>query len=167
MSFQVQRASTRNGKTAVPQEGVKALVDAIENQANGNKRSKIIGWNGSRQIAQWVQMHEVERLLLPALSHEQLVARLERALGQLGELPEARRDAWETVIHRLLADKAGSDCEYRAYLDEVLGEIYEASNGTAIQLAGLYNRATWIILVALLPLTVLVGFGYGLLLVAG
>jgi hypothetical protein len=167
MSFQGQRAPVRNGKTAVPPESVKALVDEIEDQATCDKRTKIIGWNGSRQIAQWVLMHETERLLLPALSREQLVARLERALGQLGELPEARRDAWETVIHRLLADKAASDGEYRAYLDEVLGEIYEASNGTAVQLAGLYNRATWIILVALLPLAVLVGFGYGLLLVAG
>src|SRR5262249_59190046 len=64
---------------------------------------------------------------------------------------------------------AGSrlDCTSRPCLDEVLGEIYEASNGIAIQLAGLYNRATWIILVALLPLAVLIGFGYGLLLVAG
>ena len=167
MSLQVQRAPTRNGKTAVTPESVQVLVDAIENQATCDRHTKIIGWNGSRQIAQWVLMHEVERLLLPALSREQLVARLERALGQLGELPEARRDAWETVIHRLLADKAASDCEYRAYLDEVLGEIYEASNGTAVQLAGLYNRATWIILVALLPLAVLAGFGYGLLLVAG
>ena len=48
-----------------------------------------------------------------------------------------------------------------------VGEIYEASNGNAIQLAGLYNRATWVILVALLPLAVLAGFGYGVLLVAG
>jgi len=167
MSLQVQRAPTKDCKTAVTPESVQPLVDAIENQATCDKRTRIIGWNGSRQIAQWVLMHEVERLLLPALSREQLVARLERALGQLGELPEARRDAWETVIHRLLANKAASDCEYQAYLDEVLGEIYEASNGTAIQLAGLYNRATWIILVALLPLAVLAGFGFGLLLVAG
>ena len=167
MSLQVKRAPTSDCKAAVTPASVQALVKVIENQATCDKRTRIVGWNGSRQIAQWVLMHEVERLLLPALSHEQLVARLERARGQLGELPEARREAWETVIYRLLADKTRSDCEYQAYLDEVLGEIYEASNGTAIQLAGLYNRATWIILVALLPLAVLIGFGYGLLLVAG
>jgi hypothetical protein len=56
---------------------------------------------------------------------------------------------------------------YRAYLDELLGEIYEASNGNASQLAGLYNRATWVVLVALLPLAVLAGLGYGLVLIAG
>jgi hypothetical protein len=175
MSVQVkreaQRASTKDCKTPVTPERVEALIKEIASQSRCDKRSYTIGWNGSRQIAQWVLMHEVERLLLPALTHQQLVARLERALGQLNELPEARREAWEAVIHRLLASKDKADrqldCEYRAYLDEVLGEVYEASNGTAAQLAGLYNRATWIILVALLPLAVLIGFGYGLLLVAG
>src|SRR5205823_14793191 len=52
-------------------------------------------------------------------------------------------------------------------LDEVLGEIYEASNGNAIQLSGLYNRATWIILVGLILMGVLGGLGYGMLLIAG
>jgi hypothetical protein len=171
LSLQVDHASSRNCMTPVTHETLGPLVEAIEKQNPTSERSGIIGWNGSHQIAQWVLMHEAERLLLPTLSHEQLVARLERARGQLGDLPQARREAWETLIDRLLADKdkAGSrlDCTYRAYLDEVLGEIYEASNGTAIQLAGLYNRATWIILVALLPLAVLAGFGYGLVLVAG
>jgi hypothetical protein len=64
-------------------------------------------------------------------------------------------------------DREQLDRDYRAYLDEVLGEIYEASNGNAIQLSGLYNRATWIIIVSLLPLAVLAGFGFGMLLVAG
>src|SRR6266536_190946 len=117
-------------------------------------------------------MHEAERLVLPMLGHEELVARLERALGQLDELPQHRREAWQDVIHTLLATKDGGDHErlrrvYQAYLDELLGEIYEASNGKATQLSGLYNRATWVILVALLPLVVLVGLGYGVLLVAG
>jgi hypothetical protein len=116
-------------------------------------------------------MHEAERLALPTLDHAQLVARLERALGQLSELPLPRREAWEVKIRTLLAgaDEAGErmDGVYRAYLDEVLGEIYEASNGKAVQLSGLYNRATWIILVSLLPLAALAGSGYGRLLLAG
>jgi hypothetical protein len=171
MSLQVEHAPSANGKPPVKNEILALLVGAIEGQNPSSQLTGVVGWNGSYQIAQWVLMHEAERLLLPTLSHEQLVARLERALGQLGELPQVRREAWEVLIHRLLADKdkpdPNLDCAYRAYLDEVLGEVYEASNGTAIQLAGLYNRATWIILVALLPLAVLTGFGYGLLLVAG
>jgi len=107
-------------------------------------------------------------LAAAAVSHEQLIARLERARGQLAELPQPRREAWEYVICTLLArkderDRTRLDRDYCAYLDEVLGEIYEASNGNAIQLAGLYNRATWVILVALLPLAVLAGFGVAFL----
>ena len=156
------------------------LLDDIKPKSNSTGRENgfksqlgdVFGWNGSRQIAQWVAMHEAERLALPALGHEQLVARLERARGQLAELPQPRREAWDYVICTLLArkDEPGReqlDRDYCAYLDEVLGEIYEASNGNAIQLSGLYNRATWIILVSLLPLAVLAGFGFGMLLVAG
>ena len=166
----------RRGTGDRPDDGeaepaLQCLIDEIKDHNPTKHSSGVVGWNGSHQIAQWVLMHEAERLALPALDHAQLVARLERALGQLGELSQARREAWEDVIRSLLAEE-GADNErldrtYRAYLDEILGEIYEASNGNAIQLAGLYNRATWVILVALLPLAVLAGFGYGSLLVAG
>ena len=161
-----------DGKAPRTQSALQSLIKEIDEHNPSKNSSGIVGWNGSHQIAQWVLMHEAERLALPTLDHAQLVARLERALGQLGELAQPRREAWEDVIHSLLAAEDGADNErldhtYRAYLDEILGEIYEASNGNAIQLAGLYNRATWVILVALLPLAVLAGFGYGVLLVAG
>jgi hypothetical protein len=151
---------------------MRQLIADINKENPTRGHTGIVGWNGSHQIAQWVLMHEAERLTLASLDRAQLVARLERALGQLSELPQARREAWEDAIRTLLAAKDTADTEqlnrvYRAYLDELLGEIYEASNGNAIQLAGLYNRATWVILVALLPLGVLAGFGFGQLLVAG
>jgi hypothetical protein len=171
---------TGHGQTPATTLGLQPLLDDIKPKNNPTSQEKnlksqlgdVFGWNGSRQIAQWVLMHEAERLALPALGHEQLVARLERARGQLAELPQPRREAWEYVICTLLTrkderDREQLDRDYRAYLDEVLGEIYEASNGNAIQLSGLYNRATWIILVSLLPLAVLAGFGFGMLLVAG
>jgi hypothetical protein len=96
----------------------------------------VIGWNGSHQIAQWVLMHEAERLALPTPWARGAGRRLERALGQLDELPQRRREAWEDVIRTLLATKDDAKKErlnhvYRAYLDELLGEIYEASNGKA------------------------------------
>jgi hypothetical protein len=117
------------------------LIEDIDKHNPSKDSSGVVGWNGSHQIAQRVLMHEAERLALPALDHAQLVARLERALGQLGELSQPRREAWEDVIRSLLAAEDGADNEplehtYRAYLDEILGEIYEASNGNAIQLAG-------------------------------
>jgi hypothetical protein len=172
LTLQGRSGCPGNGKAPVPQAALQPLLAEIKNHNPKSNSSGIIGWNGSHQIAQWVLMHEAERLALPTLRHPQLVARLERAQGQLKELPQHRREAWEPVIRALLArkdepDRERLDHEYRAYLDEVLGEIYEASNGNAIQLSGLYNRATWIILVALLPLTVLAAFGFGTLLVAG
>jgi hypothetical protein len=166
------RGCPENGQAPVTPLCLQPLLDDIKNNDSVRERRDIFGWNGSRQIAQWVTMHEAERLALPALGHEQLVARLERARGQLAELPQPRREAWDYVICTLLArkdepDRKRLDRDYRAYLDELLGEIYEASNGNAVQLSGLYNRATWIILVSLLPLAVLAGFGFGMLLVAG
>jgi hypothetical protein len=175
LDLQVRDASS-NGKATVDHATLQRLLDEIkeeiEKETPQSQHAGVLGWNGSHQIAQWVLMHEAERMALPALGHAQLVARLERALGQLSELPQPRREAWEDVIRDLLATKEEADTErlnraHRAYLDELLGEIYEASNGNAIQLSGLYNRATWIILVALLPLAVLVGLGYGVVLVAG
>ena len=170
--LQVQRDASSNGSASVDEPTLQLLLDDIDKETPQSRHAGLLGWNGSHQIAQWVLMHEAERLALPALGHAQLVARLERALGQLNELPQPRREAWEDVIRTLLATKDEADTErlnrvYRAYLDELLGEIYEASNGNASQLAGLYNRATWVILVALLPLAVLAGLGYGMLLVAG
>jgi hypothetical protein len=176
LDLQVARDPARNGRAPVAREElrkrVEQIIAQIEAESPHSNVSGVIGWNGSHQIAQWVLMHEAERLVLPMLGHEELVARLERALGQLDELPQHRREAWQDVIHTLLAARDGSDHErlrrvYQAYLDELLGEIYEASNGKATQLSGLYNRATWVILVALLPLVVLAGLGYGVLLVAG
>lgn len=172
LSHQVGSDSPGNDQAEMTKSTIRRLLREIKKENPTSRHSGIVGWNGSHQIAQWVLMHEAERLALPALDRAQLVARLERALGQLGELPQARREAWEDAIRSLLAAKDTADIEhlnrvYRAYLDELLGEIYEASNGNAIQLAGLYNRATWVILVALLPLGVLAGLGYGQLLVAG
>jgi len=201
LSLLRERGCPDNGQAAAAQLCLQPLIDEIkpkndsirdkngsarkkngstsqqDNSTSGKNRFKsqfgdVFGWNGSRQIAQWVIMHEAERLALPSLCHEQLVARLERARGQLAELPQPRREAWDYVICTLLArkdekDRERLDRDYCAYLDEVLGEIYEASNGNAIQLSGLYNRATWVILVSLLPLALLAGYGFGMVLVAG
>ncbi len=172
LRVQVARAPSTNGTVSLPQPDLDQLIDAINERNPTSGFAGVLGWNGSHQIAQWVLMHEAERLALPTLGHEQLVARLERALGQLDELPQRRREAWEDVLQTLLASRDDAEDErhnhvYRAYLDELLGEIYEASNGKATQLSGLYNRATWVVLVGLLPLVVLAGLGYGLVLVAG
>jgi hypothetical protein len=103
LSLQLERDPARNGKATATQETLRLLLEEIGKESPHSKHTAVLGWNGSHQIAQWVLMHEAERLARPALDHAQLVARLERALGQLEELSQARREAWEDVIRTLLA----------------------------------------------------------------
>jgi hypothetical protein len=172
LSVQAAQLPAGEGEAPMSQQLLRELIGTITHEPQRRRLVEASGWSGARQIEKWVLIHEAERLALPALGHEQLVARLERARGQLGELPRRRQEAWEEVIQTLLASRDDAEDErrnrlYRAYLDELLGEVYEASNGKATQLSGLYNRATWVILVALLPLVVLVGLGYGVVLITG
>jgi hypothetical protein len=172
LSVQAASLPADNGETAMSQRMLQELIHGITGESQRQRSTEAFGWSGAQQIEKWVLIHEAERLALRALGHEQLVARLERARGQLAELPRRRREEWEVVIDSLLASREEAEDErrnrrYRAYLDELLGEVYEASNGKATQLSGLYNRATWVILVALLPLVVLSGLGYGLILITG
>jgi len=155
-------------------EALGELLTAIDHPSTNHRttRTQLLGWNGADQIGKWVVIHEAERLVLPLLSQEELLARLERALGQLGELAPERRARWEAVSRELLdgcddTPDGQFDARLRAHLDELLGEVYEASNGKAAQLSGLYNRATWLVFAALLPLGALVSLGYGVVLVAG
>ena len=54
-----------------------------------SERRDIFGWNGSRQIAHVGDHARAERLALPALGHEQLVAPgWSGRRGQLAELPQ-------------------------------------------------------------------------------
>jgi hypothetical protein len=71
-----------NGKAPVTHPTLQSLIEDIKEHSPASDRSGVIGWNGSHQIAQWVLMHEAERLALPILDHAQLVARLERTLGR-------------------------------------------------------------------------------------
>src|SRR6266508_47139 len=125
LNLQVARDPSRNSRAPLTKDDLQQLVEQIEKESPQSMLSGLIGWNGSHQIAQWVLIHEAERLLLPLLGHEELVARMERALGQLDELPQPRREAWEDVIHTLLAAKDDGGHErlnrvYQAYLDELL-----------------------------------------------
>lgn len=109
LSLQMEQRPSSNGKGSLSPATLQCLLEElkkdIHNETPQSNHTGVLGWNGSHQIAQWVLMHEAERLALPSLGHAQLVARLERALGQLDELPQPRREAWEDVIRDLLASK--------------------------------------------------------------
>jgi hypothetical protein len=111
LSHQVGGDSPGNDQAEMTKSTIRRLLREIEKGNPTSRHAGVIGWNGSHQIAQWVLMHEAERLALPALDRAQLVARLERALGQLSELPQARREAWEDAIRSLLAVKDTADTD--------------------------------------------------------
>ena len=75
LSMLDRRGCPGNGQAPVTPLCLQPLLDDIKDNDSASERRDIFGWNGSRQIAQWVTMHEAERLALPALGHEQLVSR--------------------------------------------------------------------------------------------
>src|ERR671911_279536 len=78
LSLQVLRDPSRNGQATDTEATLQQLLEEIKKESPHSSHTGVVGWNGSHQIAQWVLMHEAERLALPALDHAQLVARLER-----------------------------------------------------------------------------------------
>jgi hypothetical protein len=48
------------------QPAVRSLIKEIDEHNPRKDSSGLVGWNGSHQIAQWVLMHEAERLALGA-----------------------------------------------------------------------------------------------------
>jgi hypothetical protein len=90
-----QKIRGQSGTDTGPEssEALGELLTAIDHPSTNQRttRTQLLGWNGTDQIGKWVVIHEAERLVLPLLSHEELLARLERALGQLGELGPERR----------------------------------------------------------------------------
>lgn len=122
----------------------------------------------SDHIADWVVLHEAKRqaawLLLP---DQQLWPRLERTMGQLDELPTVRQAEWRKRYQQLVCAKVRDPGELRSTLVELLAEVYNARDAKYAQLSSLYNKAFWLTAAALLPLSVLVVLGYGVVLVAG
>jgi hypothetical protein len=54
-------------------------------------RLRALGWNGGAELAAWGLLHDAERLAVAGMAVPYLKARLERAQGDLGELPEERQ----------------------------------------------------------------------------
>lgn len=125
------------------------------------------GTKPSVDIADWVVLHEAQRQTVWLLPEEQVRARLYRAMGQLEELAPVRRAEWKKRYAELACGDGVSANELRSALVELLAELHNARDARYAQLAGLYNKAMWLMAAALLPLTVLLLLGYGVLLVAG
>jgi hypothetical protein len=131
------------------------------------------GWIGSHEIAEWVRLHEAQRLEVWRLTDSAVQARFARAMGQVQELSPIRQNAWQGRWTDLQAasETAGDDepmrRRWRAELSELLAELFNARDSTYNQLVSLYGKAGWLVLAAYLPVVALLIAGYGAILLAG
>jgi len=131
-------------------------------------------WVGSCEIAEWVQLHEAQRLEVWRLPDLAVEARFARAMGQIAELPPVRQNAWQrrwTELQgasRTVAGQNGTAAKrWRAELSQLLAELFNARDATYNQLVSLYGKAGWLVLAAYLPVVALLGAGYGFVLLGG
>lgn len=130
-------------------------------------------WNGAREMAAWALMHRAERRAVALLGDEEVRARLVRALGELGALPEEERVFWKERLECALGMKGQDDqnelpsntsCQkpdpkgpsqklsaeaQRALLEEFLAALYDARDTGYARLLTLHNKAAWLLLAAL------------------
>jgi hypothetical protein len=93
-----------------------------------------------------------------------LKARLQRALGDLSELPPARQKAWKKPLQEALGHANG---DARATLSAFLADLYEARDERFAQVLKLQNMLTFMVFVGLLIGLALAIAGYGPILLAG
>jgi hypothetical protein len=134
-------------------------------------RLRALGWNGGAELAAWGLLHDAERLAVAGMAVPYLKARLERARGDLGELPEERQKIWKRILKKALEDLSRPDKqkeeEARAILSAFLADLYEARDGRFARILKLQNLLGFLILGALVPALALVLAGYGPILLAG
>jgi hypothetical protein len=143
------------------------------NRGEGNWWSPA-GWIGSHEIAEWVRLHEAQRLEVWRLPDSAVRARFARAMGQVEELSPIRQNAWQGRWTDLQAasEVAGDEDEsmrrtWRAELSQLLAELFNARDSMYNQLVSLYGKAGWLVLAAYLPVVALLIAGYGSILLAG
>jgi len=131
-------------------------------------RLRALFWNGGAELAAWRLIHDAERLAVAGMAVPHLKARLERAQGDLAELPEERQKIWKQRLDEALKDLNGQKkVEARAVLSEFLADLYETRDGRFARVLKLQNLLAFLILLGLAPALALVLAGYGPILLAG
>jgi hypothetical protein len=155
-------------------ESIEPLLDQFGEREPAAKFRWQFTWNGAQEIGDWVRLHEAQRQIVWCWKPASVIARFERAVGQLDELPADRQVFWQARWQELrttcpwgrdLTDQEIS--WYKANLIELLAELYNARDAKYSQLASLYGKAAWLVLAAFLPLAALLTLGYGVILLAG
>jgi hypothetical protein len=152
---------------------VEALLQQAERAVSWTFGDKVraLCWNGGAELAAWRLIHDAERLAVAGMAVPHLKARLERAQGDLGELPEERQKIWKRILKKALEDLSRPDKqkeeEARAILSAFLADLYEARDGRFARILKLQNLLGFLILGGLVPALALVLAGYGPILLAG
>jgi hypothetical protein len=159
--------------------GIRSLLPEDDSAKPRSERLKLrarlrpSGWIGSCDIAEWVQLHEAQRLEVGLLSEQAVLARFARAMGQVNELPTARQAAWQQRWTELQGvSSAGREgpaaaSVWRAELSQLLAELFNSRDSVYSQLVSLYGKAGWLVAAAFLPIVVLLAGGYGMVVLAG
>ena len=145
---------------------VEALLQQAERTVSWTFGDKVkaLCWNGGAELAAWRLIHDAERLAVNAMATPHLKAWLQRALGDLSELPPARQAAWKEPLRKALDQ---SEVEARATLSAFLADLYEARDGQFMLVLKLQNMLTFMVLVGLLIGLALAIAGYGPILLSG
>lgn len=145
---------------------VEALLQQAERAVSWTFGDKVraLFWNGGAELAAWRLIHDAERLAVNAMATPHLKARLQRALGDLSELPPARQKAWKKPLQEALGHANG---DARATLSAFLADLYEARDKRFAQVLKLQNMLTFMVFVGLLIGLALAIAGYGPILLAG
>ena len=145
---------------------VEALLQQAERTVSWTFGDKVkaLFWNGGAELAAWRLLHDAERLAVNAMATPHLKARLQRALGDLSELPPARQKAWKKPLQEALGQANG---DARATLSAFLADLYEARDKRFMLVLKMQNLLTFMVLVGLPIGLALAIAGYGPILLAG
>ncbi len=153
---------------------IEPLLDKFGEREPASKFRWQFTWNGAKEIGDWVRLHEAQRQIIWCWKPASVIARFERAVGQLDELAPDRQVFWQARWQELRTTHPwGRDLTdrevwwYKANLIELLAELYNARDAKYSQLASLYGKTAWLVLAAFLPLAALITLGYGVVLLAG
>ncbi len=156
------------------------LLDKADELIKSDKNLDFFFWSGSHEVDAMLLVYEADRHRVCILSKEELHARIKWAMTEIGVLSKDKQDAWRAVFGNT-ENKTDKDFDedfykkisqnnldrYRAYLNQLLGDLHDVLIKDLTAQFNLLNKAVWMILIGLLLITGLMLSGYGLILLAG
>lgn len=151
-------------------EAVKALQKQDEDDESQNRWGEYIFWSRGRENATWVAIHEIERELAAVLTPPAAVeSYLRWTEAELRDIKHCTQTAVADAIAVALRADPPSDPAYRkALLGHGIKLIYAERDMAFSSLMEWHNKASWLILAALMSIVFLTGaVGHSVLFLAG